>query len=191
VVGKPMSALMVLAWAHLSRTPWRDLGFVQPRSWPVAIAAGIAIGVVVKLIMKAVVMPLLGAPPVNEAYRFLEGTTSVAPTMVYAIVIGAGFGEETLFRGFMFERLRRLLGARVWAPVAIVLLTSLLFGLAHYANQGLSGAQQGMIVGIVYGGMYLYARSLYPVMITHVAFNLTAWWIIYLGLETKVARFFF
>jgi hypothetical protein len=31
----PLSALLVLLWARLSETPWRDIGFVRPRSWVV------------------------------------------------------------------------------------------------------------------------------------------------------------
>jgi membrane protease YdiL (CAAX protease family) len=186
-----MSALMVLAWARVSHTPWRDLGFIRPRSWAVAIIGGIAIGVALKLLMKAVIMPLLGAPPINETYHFLQGNRAAIPAMLYAIVVGAGFGEETLFRGFMFERLRRLLGTHAWAQLTILLVTSLLFGLGHYADQGLPGTQQAIIVGIVYGAIYLYTKSLYPVMIVHVAFNLAAWWLIYHGLEMDAAQFFF
>lgn len=64
----PLNALLVLAWTWRSRTPWREIGYVRPRSWPVSLAAGIAFGVAFKLLMKAIVMPLLGAPPVNPAY---------------------------------------------------------------------------------------------------------------------------
>ena len=67
------------------------------------------------------------------------------------MVVGAGFGEETLFRGYLFERLGRLFGAGVWAKVSIVLLTSVLFALAHYPEQGLPGVQQAMVVGLVFG----------------------------------------
>ena len=191
LIVKPMSAIAVLLWARASETPFRELGFTRPRSWARSILAGVLIGIVLKLLMKAAVMPLLGAPAVNEAYRFLEGNKAAIPAMLYAIVIGAGFGEETLFRGFMFERLRHLLGAGAGASVAILLITSLLFGLAHYPEQGLPGMQQGFIVGIAYGAMYLRAGSIYPVMAAHVAFDLTAWWIIYHGLETAIAGVFF
>ena len=191
VIGKPMSAVAVLLWARASDTPLRELGFTPPRSWARSIPVAIAIGIALKLLMKAVVMPLLGAPPINEAYRFLEGNNVAIPGMLYAIVIGAGFGEETLFRGFMFGRLRRLLGPGAGATAAILLITSLLFGVAHYFDQGVPGTQQGIIVGLAYGAMYLRTGSLYPVMAAHVAFDLTAWWIIYHGLETEIAGLFF
>lgn len=33
VIVLPLSAILVLVWARLSRTPWREIGFVRPRSW--------------------------------------------------------------------------------------------------------------------------------------------------------------
>src|SRR6266705_386585 len=32
-VVKPLSALLVLLWAWRSNTPWREIGYVRPRSW--------------------------------------------------------------------------------------------------------------------------------------------------------------
>ena len=58
----PLGSVLVLAWAKLSRTPWRELGFAQPRSWVRVLLIGIAIGVILKLLLKTVVMPLLGLP---------------------------------------------------------------------------------------------------------------------------------
>jgi membrane protease YdiL (CAAX protease family) len=55
-------------------------------------------------VMKAIVMPLFGAPAINPAYHFLAGNTAAIPWMLYAVILGAGFGEETIFRGWMFER---------------------------------------------------------------------------------------
>src|SRR6266571_5165171 len=74
-------------------------------------AIGIPFGVALKLAMKAIVMPLFGAPAVNAPYHYLAGNTAALPWMFYAVIVGAGFGEETVFRGFFFERLGKLLGA--------------------------------------------------------------------------------
>src|SRR5215468_7000691 len=59
-----ISAILVLGWARVTRTPWREIGFVAPRSWPRAVAVGILFGVAFKFVMKALVMPLFGAAPV-------------------------------------------------------------------------------------------------------------------------------
>ena len=187
----PLSAVLVLLWARWSRTPWREIGFVRPRSLAVTAAAGIACGVVFKLSMKAVVMPLLGADPVNQAYRHLTGNTAALPWALYAMIVGAGFGEETLYRGYLFERLGRLLGTGGWARAASVAITSGLFGLAHYSEQGLAGAQQATIVGVVLGTIYAVTGRIWMPMIAHAAFDLTALAIIYWDLESRVAHFIF
>src|SRR5881296_582613 len=69
----PLSATLVLVWARLTRTPWRELGFAPPRSWARTLAIGICFGIAFKLAMKALAMPLFGAPAVNPRYHYLAG----------------------------------------------------------------------------------------------------------------------
>jgi membrane protease YdiL (CAAX protease family) len=187
----PVSALLVLLWARLSDTPWRDIGYVRPRSWGRTIAIGILFGIAFKFLMKSIVMPLLGAPPINEAFRWVTGNAAALPMMLYLIVVGAGFGEETIFRGWMFERLGRLLGSSVWAKSTIVVVTSVLFGLAHYSNQRIPGVEQAAIVGLVFAAIFAVTGELLLLMIAHTAFDLTALAMIYWNFETAVAHFFF
>ncbi len=68
-VVAPLSAILVLVWARRSCTPWREIGYVRPVSWAGSLAIGIAFGIAFKFLMKAVVMPLLGADPINQAYQ--------------------------------------------------------------------------------------------------------------------------
>lgn len=187
----PLSALLVLWWRHLSQTSWRAIGFVRPRSWIRTIAVGILFGALLKFTMKAVVMPLLGADPINQAYRHLTGNRAAIPMALYGLIIGAGFGEETLFRGYFFERLGRLFGSGVIAKIAIVLITSIVFGLAHYSRQGLTGVEQATIVGLVFGGIFAITGRIFMLMIAHAAFDLTAYAMIYWSLETRIAHLIF
>jgi membrane protease YdiL (CAAX protease family) len=191
LVAVPLSALLVLVWARWSRTPWREIGFVRPRSWIRTAAVGIAFGVAFKFLMKMIVMPLLGADPINQAYHYLAGNRAALPGILLAVIVGAGFGEETLFRGYMFERLGRLFGSGVGAKAAIVLLTASLFGLAHYSIQGLAGAEQATIVGLVYGTIFAVTGRIWTLMIAHAAFDVTAVAMIYWNLESKVAHLVF
>jgi membrane protease YdiL (CAAX protease family) len=191
LIVSPLSAVLVLAWAHRARIPWRDIGYVRPRSWINGAVIGIAFGMALKLLMKAVVMPLLGADPINQAYHYLVGNSAALPGMIFAVTIGAGWGEETVFRGYLFERFGRLFGHGRGAKAAIVLLTAAVFGLAHYLEQGLPGVQQGMIVGVVFGTIYATTSRLWMLMCAHAAFDLTALAIIYWDLETEVARLIF
>jgi len=165
---------LVLVWVRLSRTPWREIGYVRPSSWIGSVIVGIVCGVAFKFAMKAIVMPLLGAPPLNQAYHFLVGNRDALPGMLYAVIVGAGFGEETVFRGWMFERFRKLFGSSARATIFIALVTSLLFALAHYADQGLPGVEQAMITGLVFGTIFAVTGRIFTLMIAHAAFDLTA-----------------
>jgi membrane protease YdiL (CAAX protease family) len=187
----PLSALLVLLWAWRSHTPWREIGYVRPRSWPRTIIIGIAFGIAFKLLMKAIVMPLLGADPINQAYHYLVGNRAALPGMLYAMTVGAGFGEETVFRGFMFERLGKLFGSSAGAKTLIVLISAAWFGVVHYPVQGLAGLQQATIVGLVYGTIFAITGRIWMLMFAHAAFDLTALAIIYWDLETEVAHLIF
>lgn len=184
----PLSAILVLTWARRTEMPLRQLGFTPPTSWAATIVVGITFGVAFKILMKSVVMPLLGADPINHTYHYLVGNAAALPSMLYAVIVGAGFGEEVVFRGYLFERFGRLLGRGLWGTVAIVLATSALFGMAHYADQGLPGAQQATIVGLVFGTVFAATGRIWTVMVAHAAFDITAVLIIYWNLESDVAH---
>jgi membrane protease YdiL (CAAX protease family) len=187
----PLSAVLVLVWARWSRTPWVEIGYVRPKSWIGDLVIGIVFGSALKLLMKSVIMPLLGADPINQAYHYLAGNSAAIPSTLYLMIVGAGFGEETLFRGYLFERLGKVFGRSVSARVAIVLLTSAWFGLVHYPVQGLAGAQQAAMVGLAFGTIFATRGRLWMLMCAHAAFDLTAYAIIYWDLETAVAHFFY
>lgn len=184
----PLSALLVLGWVVVSKTPWREIGYVRPKSWALTILGGAAFGFAFKIVMKALVMPLFGADPVNQAYHYLAGNTAALPGAIFAMIVIAGWGEETVFRGWMFERLYKVVGESVAAKSFVIVLTAALFGLAHYPVQGLSGVEQATIVGLVLGTIFAVTRSISFVMVAHAAFDLTALWLIYSNLETTVAH---
>ncbi len=187
----PLGAILVLLWVQWSRTPWRDIGYVRPKSWTRDLAVGMAVGIAFKLLMKALVMPLLGAPPINQAYQYLTGNRAALLGAVYLVVAGGGFGEETVFRGFLFERFGKLFGSGVSAKTGIVLLTTAWFALAHYPEQGLPGVEQALVTGLVFGAIFAVTGRILLPMVAHALFDLTALAIIYWNLESKVAHLIF
>jgi len=66
-----------------------------------------------------------------------------------------------------------------------VLITSVWFGLDHYANQGLPGVEQATIVGLIFGTIFAVTGRIFMLMIAHVAFDLTALAIIYWDVESN------
>lgn len=188
LAGNIIGASLALLWARLSRTPWRELGFVRPRNWFVDVTVAAIGGVALRILMKAVVMPALGFSRVNQADHFLVGNTAALPLALVVMIVGAGFGEETIWRGFLFERFRTLIGTSARAAAATVVVTSLLFGMAHLIDQGWPGVIQSTITGLVFGFAYLRLGRIWPVMVAHAAFDVTAVLMIYWSLEQPLAH---
>jgi uncharacterized protein len=184
----PLSAVLVLLWVRWTYTPWREIGYVRPKNWIASVAIGIVFGCAFKFLMKAMVMPLLGADPINHSFHYLAGNRAALPGAIYTMIVVAGFGEETVYRGYLFERFGRILGHGAGAKTFTALVTSVLFGLAHYTVQGLAGTEQATITGLVFGTIFACTGRIFMLMCAHAAFDLTALAIIYWNLETKVAH---
>lgn len=185
-----LASLMVLVWTRLSATPWSDIGYVRPASWTRTAAFGVLFGIAFKFLMKAVVMPLLGADPVNHAFHYLAGNRAEIPWFLLTIA-AAGWGEETVFRGYAFERLGKLFGKGCAAKVVMVISTSIWFGAAHYITQGFTGTVHAAIVGVAFGTIFALTGRIFMLMFAHAAFDLTAYALIYWNLETRVAHLIF
>lgn len=186
----PVGAVLALFWVSRTRVPWLEIGYARPQRWGSTVLAGVLLGIALKLILKSVVMPLLGAPVVNQGFQFLVGNEAMLPVAIWAMLV-AGFAEETVFRGFLFERLRRLFGSGTRSTVGIVLLTSLVFGVVHYWSQGLAGAQQAVLTGLAFGTLFAITKRIWMPMIAHATFDLTALALIYWDVEADVSRAFF
>ena len=191
MVNGLVSATLVVLWMVLSNTPWREIGYVRPENYAATVAGGVAFGAALKLLLKAVVMPLLGANPVNRSYHFLAHNSTALPGFLLLVVVSAGWGEETFWRGYLFERLERMLGSGAATKITAVLLTSVLFGMAHYQGQGRDGVVQAIITGLTFGSIFAYTERLVFVMIAHAAFDVVAVLIIYFDVETHIAHLVF
>jgi len=185
----PVGAVLVLIWVNVTATRWREIGYVKPKSWIAVVIIGLILGITFKFLMKAIVMPFFGADPVNHSYHFLAGNKALLPAAIW-MMLAAGFGEETVFRGFLFTRLERLLGWSNTSKILIVVITSALFAFGHH-TQGIAGIEQAAITGLVFGSIYAVNRSIWMIMVAHAAFDLTALALIYWNLETSVAHMIF
>jgi uncharacterized protein len=187
----PLSGLLVLVWRWRSHTSWSQLGYVKWPRWGRGVALAVIAGAALKVFMKALVMPVVGAPATNSSYQYLSHNAGALPGMLATVVIIGGFSEETVFRGYLFERLRKFLGETTGAKALILLLTTFLFAAVHYPEQGIAGVEQALVTGLVLGAMFSLKGNLWSVMVTHVAFDVTAVMLIYWGVEASVAHLIF
>jgi membrane protease YdiL (CAAX protease family) len=188
VAGPPVGGTLVLSWAWWTKLPWGELGFRKPKSWALVIVGGILAGAASKLLMKTIVMPLLGAPDINAHYQYLVHNRAALPGMLLTVLISAGILEEVIARGFLFERLGKFIGRSRPAIIATILITSTLFGAAHYPEQRWMGVEQAFLLALVDGAIFAATRQIWFLIIMHAAFDVVAMFIIYLGLETRLAH---
>jgi len=186
----PLGGIMAVVWMLLSRTPWREIGYVRPRSSIGAIAGGLVFGCAFKLVMKAIVMPILGAPEINAPYHYLAGNRAMLPVAILGMIT-AGFAEETVFRGFLFERFFKVFGTEAGAKSSVVVLSAALFAAGHYVNLGVFGVEQAMFTGIVFGTMFAFSGQIWTVIWAHAGYDLASLAIIYWKIESDVAHLVF
>lgn len=86
-----------------------------------------------------------------------------------ALALTAGVCEEFLYRGFAMAALQNV-GLPTWS---VVLLTALMFGLAH-SYQGKSGIVGTSLLGLVFGVFRLLTGTLIPVAMWHATVDIVA-----------------
>ena len=191
-VFMPIAAALILIWAWLSKTPWREIGLARPGSWIGGAAAGIAIGIALKFLLKAVILPYIGAQAVNHNVLHDMGLHPLDAIGLAAYSIyGGGFAEELVFRGYLFERSAKLFGKGVLATLVTLIVVSALFASAHW-QQGPFAVIQAAITGTALGSIYLATgRNLWVPMFVHAAFDIASVWMIYFGTENQIAHLVF
>ena len=191
VLFTPAAAVLILLWAWVSRTPWRSLGLYRPRSWFVAIGLGAALGVVEKLLMKVLIMPLLGAPAVNPHFSYLADNPRAALFFAAYAVVGAGFAEELVFRGYLIERIERLLVRVAGKKTIAILVSTAIFASLHY-QQGAAGIENAAILGLLAALIYVgFGRNLWPLVAMHAVYDLLSLFLIYFHMEAAAAHLIF
>lgn len=192
VVLQPLGAAIVLGWRKFCRVPLGEIGLTRPSNIPLTIIGGVVVGIALKVFMKAVVMRLLGDDSlINVHFQYLYQNPAEALPFVFLIVVFAGFGEEIVFRGFLFQRLARLIGNSRSSMILVLIISSILFGIPHL-KQEFYGIVHATIVGFTFGGLYLISKkNLWLLIVTHSFYDLFSLWLIYNGYEKHVSTLIF
>ncbi len=96
-----------------------------------------------------------------------QSTVELLPYL--ALAITAGLCEEFLYRGFAMAVLVHV-GLQAWA---VVLLSSVLFGLAH-SYQGRGGIMMTLLIGLLLGASRIAYDSVVPAIFWHSAVDVVA-----------------
>ena len=101
-----------------------------------------------------------------------------SPAVMFFLVAIQPIGEEIFFRGFLYEKIEKFSG-----PMLSIVITSILFGVAHMSYAKWFPALMPILMGFVLGYIVYRTKNLYSAIIAHVAFNLTSLTLAYLGQE--------
>lgn len=102
---------------------------------------------------------------ISESFPRPEGPSQWALTA--AAMAANGFAEELVIWGFLFARLRTLLGSAGQA----VACASLLFA-SYHIYQGLYGAGSVLALGLVHGAFFVFLPRLWPLAAAHAMWDL-------------------
>jgi membrane protease YdiL (CAAX protease family) len=90
------------------------------------------------------------------------------PVLILSAVENAVL-EEVVMIGYLFARLRRL----AWNPVAIIALSAVIRG-SYHLYQGIGGFIGNLIMGVIFGLIYLRWKRVGPLVIAHSLLDITA-----------------
>lgn len=176
-VGDGALALIGGFFVVLALMRWRgqhtsDLGLRRPqrRWWFIPLWGFIVL--VVNVVAQLTIVPTLGAlfnlpPPDLTRYASIHGNFSLFVVTALGAMVTGGFMEEVIYRGFMIDRLKRLLGGGRRGLVAAALLCGVPFGLIHF-QWGVGGIFLTTVMGSLLGAMFLATRgNLWPLVAAH------------------------
>jgi len=192
--------LFLLGWISIRvrGLHWKDMGLCRPTA-PFAriLLIGVAAGIGTEALEPFVTQPLLTkifhrGPDLHELDR-LVGNWKL---LVLAVVLSwalAAFGEETVYRGYLTNRVAGIFGGSNNAWIVAAVLVTLLFGLAHFP-QGPTGVTENIIDGGILAAIYFATgRNLWAPIIAHGITDTVDVLLIYLGMypgmRTEVALF--
>jgi hypothetical protein len=168
-IGKIL--LVGVAWGLIRLRGERlaDIGLKRPASWIRTFMIGIGLAAIVFIAIY--LSEKAGFRRDLSKFKEVQGNLELAVLGVFYALIGAGFYEEFMFRGFLMQGLAMLFGAGRGAWIAACILQGVLFGLAHAYQNPLGMAITGTL-GILMGILVLaLGRNLWPVIIGHGVFD--------------------
>jgi membrane protease YdiL (CAAX protease family) len=187
LVGRMAVLVLLCTWLlRRSGERWRDLGLVRPKRWwlvPLLIIGGFVVLVIAANLIRNVLVPSMGLqPPGPNALTGLRG--DFPEYLFYATLVSwgsAAFGEELLLRGFVLNRLLKILGRDdAGAALIAIVVQAAIFGSLHI-HQG-ANALVATAAGLVFGFIWLLGgRNLWACVLLHGSVDLITHTNYYLG----------
>ncbi len=99
-----------------------------------------------------------------------------SPVTMFILVAFQPIPEEIFFRGFLLEKFDSL-----WGKHFAVVITAVLFGVAHLSYQKFVPALLIIFIGIILGYLVFKTRNLYSAIFAHILFNVSSFLLLLFG----------
>jgi len=168
-LAKCVFFVFIWFWLRLRGDSVAAIGLKKPRNWLRSILFGVTVGVM--LFIAVYLLERGGFRRDLSAFAPFKGNVELTLYQLVGIIIGAGFGEEYLFRGFLFQRLAMLFGGSKLGWGIACLVQAALFGSAH-AYQNPLGMLLTASIGLIMGLVFLATdRNLWVPIIAHTVYD--------------------
>jgi membrane protease YdiL (CAAX protease family) len=130
-----------------------------------------------------IMMNLTGLPQQADVsgFDFLQGNLALFLVSLISIYFFSSFGEEIIYRGFLITRLEELFGGNRKALAWAMLVSSLVFGLAHF-GWGVAGMVQTTFMGLALAiSFIIFKRNLWILVAAHAYMDSALIWPLYFG----------
>jgi membrane protease YdiL (CAAX protease family) len=191
IIRVPLSLtlpLLLLGWISLRLRGfrWRDIGLYAPDNWKKTILLAIVIATVHQLISTFVLIPLLEQVirhPIDlSIVEQIKGNLVMLGVGIVIAWVLAAFGEEMVYRGYIFNRFADILNPLPVRWVVGFIISALLFAWVHQ-YQGIIGVIDSFIGAAIWSGLYFYSgRNLWMPIIAHGFYDTIAFIFAYFGI---------
>lgn len=181
----PAIALLGLAFWKWYMGDIKQLGLSRSHSvWSILIW-GTVLTLISKFVISDLIGPLIdwltGTTPDYSQYQSLVGNFDAVFGLWWKAMISAGFAEEIIYNGVLLVGMAQILSKASYGKHVAVIITAVLFGVAHYP-QGLAGIISTGLIGLTFGyGFYLSGRNIYALILAHCLIDTYAMFMLYYG----------
>ena len=166
------------------------LGFFPPENWGTTVLWSLLLGIAIQLASTLILEPfsdrVTKSRTDHAAFEGLRGNLRNFLFVLLLVWILVAFLEEIIFRGYMMGEIVELIGRSQGALAVNVLVSSILFGLAHW-YQGKSGALSTGIVGVLLGILFIASGfNLWLPILTHGFIDTVGLFLIYIDVDKSL-----
>ena len=188
VYGVSVVAVIWLPWKLLKqRTTREDMGVTGPPSWldgaltvPTMIGYMLLSGIVISLLTPVLPIDLNQQQELPIDASMLTAIWQYVAAFIMLVIL-APIGEELLFRGYLYGKLRKTVP--VWTAIAV---TSVMFGVAHFWIPGSEVLQWAVMIdtfvlSLVMCMMREYTGAIWITIFMHMTKNGLAFYLLFIN----------